>query len=121
MPFLQEGSPAESNYIGRQPARLLVAPDKILFVKRGFENEAARIREWIRDNGDKLRHVPSPGADPCSEETVKALGQNGESALRAAQGYVDQLMKVAEGLGEIAQTYGLVEDGNTQRFNQGFR
>jgi hypothetical protein len=115
MPFLQEGGSVESDYVAAPAARLVVDPGKVLFLKRGFEEERDRVREWIERNRWRLARVPPPGSDPCSDETARILGENGLAAINAAQGYVSQLQKVAETLGEIARTYRLTEERNTQR------
>jgi hypothetical protein len=95
-----------------------VEPDKILALKRRLEDRRDIVFDFIRLNGDALVHVPSPGADPCSEKTVAYLGENGVSALEAAKGYVDQLTAVVDSLADMARTYGLVEDANTSAFRQ---
>jgi hypothetical protein len=118
MPFLQEGGPIGSIGSGLPAARLVVDRDKVLALKRGFEDELVRVREWLSRNARTLSYVPPPGCDPCSGDASKALGQNGESAIAAIQGYVDQLEKVARALGDIAIAYGLTEDANTRRLER---
>ena len=124
MPFLQEGGSVESGFVGGPvgsglpAARLIVDPGKVLALKRGFEDELVRVHRWLLRNESRLSAVRSPGADPCSGETAEALGQNGDSAVRAAQGYVGQLEKVAGALREIAIAYGLREDENTRRLER---
>lgn len=115
MPFVQVGGEIGA---GLPAARLVVEPDKVLALKRGFEDEVDRVREWLWVNGHRLRDVPPPGADPCSKQTVRALGENGQTALDAAWGYADQLKQAAAALGEIARAYGLVEDDNTGKFRE---
>ncbi|HEV2783370.1 MAG TPA: hypothetical protein VGX25_28640 [Actinophytocola sp.] len=121
MPFLQDGAATGEIGSALPPARLIVDPDKLLILKRGFEDECDRVNKWIYDNGGYLRVVSPPGADPCSEGTAAALGRNGTAAIEAANGYLLQLRMVAEALGEIARDYGLTEDGNTTKFTPGPR
>lgn len=122
MPFLQEGDAAEpSGQIGSglPPAKLVVQPDKVLFVKRGFEDERAEVDRFIRNKGHMLNAVGPPGADPCSEGVAEALSQNGQAALDAAQGYADELTNVINALDEVARAYGLLEETNTDKFGRG--
>lgn len=122
MPFLQEAGSVEVGLIGGRvgsgltAARLIVDPDKVMALKRGIEEEQRRVREWLLANKNRLSSVREPGTDPCSEESVRALGENGKAALVAAEGYVAQLKNVADALSEIARAYGLTEEENTQRF-----
>ena len=120
MPFLQEGDSVESDYVTAPPpaARLVVDPGKVLLLKRGIEEERERIGDWLKTNWRRLNSVRQPGSDPCSEETAKALSENGEAAVRAATGYVTQLLKVAEALGDIAKAYRLTEDENARRLER---
>jgi hypothetical protein len=116
MPFLQED--AGPIGAGLPAARLIVDPGKVLALKHGFEDELVRVREWLSGNARTVSFVPSPGCDPCSGDASKALGQNGDSAIAAIQGYVDQLEKVAAALNGIAIAYGLTEDANTRRLER---
>jgi hypothetical protein len=121
MPFLQEGQSAEpSGEIGSglPPATLVVQLDKILFLKRGLEDERAEIDRFISNKGWALSAVPPPGADPCSEGVAEALSQNGQAALEAARGYVDELTNLINSLDETAKAYGLTEDANVAKFGQ---
>lgn len=122
MPFLQEngGPTAVGGEIGSglPAARLVVDPDKMPALQRGFEDEAERIRDWLQTNRYRLSDVPPPGEDPCSKATVRALGENGQSALDAAWGCVEQLKQVAAALGEIARAYGVMEEDNTGKFRR---
>ncbi|MGH3859421.1 PE domain-containing protein [Actinokineospora sp.] len=95
-----------------------VEPDKILALKRRFEDRREIVREFIDLKRDALVSVRPPGTDPCSEKTVAALGENGASALDAARGYINELTAVIDSLSEAARTYGLVEDNNAQAFQQ---
>jgi hypothetical protein len=122
VPFVRGGDSAEpSGQIGSglPPATLVVQPDKILFVKRGFEDERDRIRSFINDKGHLLADVQPPGADPCSEGVVQVLGQNGQSALDAARGYVDELTNIIQSLDDAARICGLAEQANADMFGQG--
>ena len=113
MPFVQgDGSAEPSGPVGSglPPATLVVQPDKILFVKHGFEDERDALRSFINHKGRMLSSVPPPGADPCSEGVAEALGQNGQAALDAVAGYVDELTNIINSLGEAAKAYGLVEE-----------
>ncbi|HET9143231.1 hypothetical protein [Actinophytocola sp.] len=122
VPFVQGGDSAEpSGQIGSglPPATLVVQPDKILFVKRGFEDERDRIRSFINDKGHLLVDLRPPGTDPCSDGVVDVLGKNGQSALDAARGYVDELTNIIQSLNDAATDYGLVEQANADKFGQG--
>ncbi|MFL6140381.1 MAG: PE domain-containing protein [Labedaea sp.] len=122
MPFLQEGAPAEPGGeigSGLPPAKLIVQPDKILFLKRGLEDERDKIRSFINHKGRMLSSVPPPGTDPCSEGLAEALSQNGQAALDAATGYVDELSNIIDALDETAKAYGLVEESNADKFGKG--
>lgn len=126
MPF-EEGGSVESDLVGGRAGSaiplvsLVVDPDGVLILKQGIEQELGRVLEWLATNGKWLNTVPRPGADPCSAEAAAALSENGEAAMRAAKGYVQQLGKVADELGTIAHAYRLMEDGNTGRFGGGPR
>jgi hypothetical protein len=122
MPFLQEGESAEPGGeigSGLSPATLIVQPDKILFLKRGLEDERDAILSFITKKGRMLSSVPPPGTDPCSEGVAEALSQNGQAALDAATGYVEELTNIIDALGETAKAYGLVEESNADKFGQG--
>lgn len=125
MPFLQDGGSVEANLVGSRagsslpPARLVVDPDQILALKHGIEQEQLRVKEWLVANGHRLNTVRQPGTDPCSGESAGALGENGEAAVRAADGYVVQLGRVVDALGEVARGYRLMEDKNTGRLGGG--
>src|SRR2546430_10466098 len=120
MPFLQEGDSVEAGFVsgpvgyGLPAAELVVDPNKIIELRNGFENELKRVRDWFMRNQRRLASIDPPGGDPCSGDTAAALGENGQSALDAARGYVDQLEKVAFALNEIANAYGLREQENTR-------
>jgi hypothetical protein len=121
VPFVQRGGSAEPTGVigsGLPPATLVVQPDKILFVKRGLEDERDTILTFIRDKGRLLTSVPPPGADPCSEGVAEALSQNGQSALDAAKGYVEELTNIIDSLDETAKAYGLVEESNADKFGR---
>lgn len=125
MPFLQEGGSSEADVMGGPvgsglpAARLVVDPEHVLALRDGIEQECARLEAWLVDNRSKLNVVPPPGADPCSDESAKALGENGGAAEKAAWGYVKQLRSVADALGEIADEYRLTEDENAGAFGEG--
>lgn len=121
MPFLQEGDsagPLGKIGSGLPPAKLVVQPDKVLAVKQGFEKERDKVQRFLLYKGHMLAAIPPPGADPCSEGTVEALGQNGQSALEAAQGYVDQLNAIINSLDNTARAYGLQEQTGEDRFKR---
>jgi len=98
--------------------RMIVPPDKLLFFKKGLEDERDRWRDWLLENAEKISRIPPPGSDPCSIDTMKIMSQKGQDAVDAAWAYVDRLDKTATKLGETAATYGLTEDENTNKFRQ---
>lgn len=121
MPFLQDDSSAEpldKIGAGLPPATLVVEPGKVLALKQGVEKERDKVQQFITYRGHLLASIPPPGSDPCSEGTVEALGENGQSALDAATGYVEQLTNIINSLDETAQTYGLQEATSADRFKQ---
>jgi PE family protein len=121
MPFLQEGgsaAPLSKIGSGLPPATLIVQPDKVLALKHDFEQELGKVHQFITQKGHLLATIPPPGADPCSEGTVEALGQNGQSALDAATGYVRELTNIINSLDEIARAYGLLEETGADRFKR---
>lgn len=101
------------------PGRMVVDPDKLLQLKQGIDEERDRIARWLLDNRERLYQVDSPGHDPCSDDAVDLMGQNGMTAVTKADRYVHQLAALTEKLGESALTYEVVEDGSTTAFRQG--
>lgn len=99
---------------GLPVATMRVEPDRILELKRRFEDCRSKVADFVYANRDRLASIPPPGADPRSAKTVAALGANGESAVRAAQGYLDQLSAVVASLSEMARAYAGAEDENRQ-------
>ena len=121
MPFLPAGESAEplgQIGAGLPAATLVVQPDKVLHLKHRFEDRLAKVSMFMRDERENLVNVPPPGADPCSEGGVKALGRNGQSAIDALDGFINELTNVIDALGEAARTYGLVDESNTDMFRQ---
>jgi hypothetical protein len=126
MPF-KEGGSVESDFVAGQIgsalplARLVVDPDKVLSLKHGVEEERDRVRDWLYANRWRLHDVPQPGTDPCSGDACTTLGENGQSAVHAAEGYVAQLGNVAAQLDEIAKAYRLTEEDNTGKLGGGIK
>ncbi len=118
MPFIE--SHDTSGAIGsRLPAaNMIIAPDKILALKRGFEDRRAIVREFLNIEMTILVDVRPPGADPASAGAAEALSENGQTALDATRGYIEQLTKIIDALDASARQCGLVEDTNTQTFRQ---
>ena len=100
------------------PAGMIVSPDKLQQLRAAFEEEGDRIRTWLRNNRAKLMLIPPPGHDPCSRDTVEVLGLNGQTAIDAAEAYVDRLKTVARKMHESAMAYEGAEDENTSRFRR---
>ncbi len=121
MPFIESHDTSGAIGSGLPTANMIIAPDKILALKRGFEDRRAIVQEFMTFEGRNLADVRSPGADPASEGGAEVLGRNGQTALDATQGYIDQLTKVIDALDASARQYGLVEDTNTQTFRQDLR
>ena len=120
MPFLKDEGGTEQP-LGEAgstlpAATLVVHPDQVLQLKRRLEDRRDKIVKFIEDERDNLTHVPPPGADPCSARVVQAFGKNGQEALEATQGFVNELNKVIDSLDEAARMYGLVEESNTDTF-----
>ncbi|OLF11643.1 hypothetical protein BLA60_11965 [Actinophytocola xinjiangensis] len=101
------------------PARMIVAPEKLLHLKQGFEDERDRIANWLRENWMDLRHVDPPGSDPSSKDTMALMSQNGAEAVNAITSYVDRLTNIVNNLHDDAVSYGLIEDDNAHGFRQG--
>jgi len=124
MPFLQAGGSGESDYVGGHAgsglstAHLIVDPDKVVALKHGFDAELVRVRKWLVRNNQRLRAVPPPGGDPCSKEAAEALGENGNSAIQAVRGYLEQLEKVSGALNEIVVAYGLTETASAHNLEK---
>jgi hypothetical protein len=122
MPFLQEGG-SEADFVsgpvgyGLPAGDLVVDPDQIAALRRGLDDERARVHEWIRRNRIRLR-VEDWATDPCTREAAEALRENGEAAVTAARGYLGQLAKVMTALDEIAMAYRVTEDGNAGRLGR---
>jgi hypothetical protein len=116
MPFLQvdetEDPPGK---IGSAlpPAILVVQPDQVLRLKHRLEARREKVLDFIRVETDKLTNVPPPGADPCSARVAGALGQNGQAAVDAMSGFVDELTRLIDSLDEAVRLYRLVEESNT--------
>jgi hypothetical protein len=103
---------------GDGPGRMVVDPDKLMQLKKGIEDEADRVRGWLFANGERLFKIDPPGKDPCSQDTMPIMAQNGQSALSKVDTYVDRLMMVSEKLHESAVAYGVTEDHNAATFRQ---
>lgn len=122
MPFLQSsaaefvGGPVGT---GLPVARLIVDPEQVLALRQGIEQEYRRVEKWLYDNHPRLNTVPPPGTDPCSDGSAEALGENGQAAVDAAWGYLNQLRSVVDALSEIAHDYRLAEDENAGAFGGG--
>lgn len=116
MPFLEGDEPSGRIGSGLPPATLVVAPDKILQLKRRFEDRREKVFAFMLGEAENLLVVPPPGADPCSEAGVEALGQNGQAAMDALQGFVSELTDAIDALEQAAHLYGLVEESNTTAF-----
>ena len=101
-----------------QPLGMTVSPDKLLQLMGGIEAEESRIQTWLFDNEQRLKTIPSPGNDPCSEDAVSVFGQNGEAACDAARAYSGQLRNVINKLRDSAHVYGLIEDDNINNFQR---
>ena len=124
MPFLQvdeTNDPLGPVGAALPAATLVVQPDKILQLKRRLETRRDKIREFMTAERENLVNVPPPGTDPCSTRAVEALSQNGRSALDATTGFVVELTNTIDALDEAARLYGLVEESNVDRFQQGLR
>jgi PE family len=121
MPFLQvdqSNDPLGKIGSALPPATLFVHPDQVLHLKHRLEARRLKIRDFMLAEGDKLVSVPPPGTDPCSARVADALGQNGETAVEALQGFADQLDNAINSLDEAARMYGLLEESNIDRFRQ---
>ena len=101
------------------PARMIVAPEKLLHLKQGLENERDHIRDWLQTNWMDLTAVDPPGSDPCSKDTMFWMSQNGQDAVDATNAYLDRLTAIIDNLHDNAVSYGLIEDDNTNLFRQG--
>ncbi len=105
---------------GESPASaqsITVTPGELLGLKRAFEDQRDQIRGWLRRNSRALTVVPPPGNDACSRDTADLFAVNGQSAIDAANAFLDQLRGVAEKLGENARRYGLVEEDQVSEFS----
>ncbi len=100
------------------PGRMYVDPGKLMQLKKGIEDELARIRDWLYANADQLRIIKPPGLDPCSQDTVGVMGQVGQTAVDKGDAYVNRLRTVAAKLHESAATYGVTEDHNAAAFRR---
>jgi hypothetical protein len=121
MPFLQvdqTGDPLGKIGSALPPATLVVQPDQVLRLKHRLEARREQLREFMRYRKQDLVNVPPPGTDPCSARTVEALGRNGQSALDAAQGFLDELGAVVASLDEAVRLYSLTEESNADRLRQ---
>ncbi len=118
MPFIEGGNTSGAIGSGLPTANMIIAPDKILALKHGFEDRRDIIREFITVEYDSLANVRPPGADPASAGGAEALSENGRTALNATRGYIDQLTRVIDALDASARQYGLTEDANAQTFRQ---
>jgi|SRR4051794_14588642 division protein CdvB (Snf7/Vps24/ESCRT-III family) len=101
--------------------RMLVDPDKLERLKKGLEDEVGVIRDWLRVNIKQLTWIEPPGLDPCSQDTVKVMGQHGAVAVDKSQAYLARLQMVAEKLHESAVAYGATDDHNAAAFRPGTR
>lgn len=101
------------------PVRMTVAPEKLLRLKQGLEEERDRLRDWLRRDSRDLTSVDPPGSDPCSKDTMFWMSQNGHEAVAAVNAYLDRLTSVIDNLHDNAVSYGLVEDDNTNLLPQG--
>ena len=124
MPF-KEGGSVESDLVGGRvgsglpAARLIVDPEQVHALRDGIEQERVEVEKWLVANIRKLNYVPRPGTDPCSKESAEALSENGQAAVEAAQGYVQELRRVVQALGEIAHEYRLMDDESAGRLGGG--
>lgn len=124
MPF-KEGGSVESDLVGGRvgsglpAARLVVDPEQVRALWDGIEQERVEVEKWLLANFHKLDFVPRLGTDPCSKESAEALSKNGQAAVEAAQGYVQQLRNVAEALAEIAHEYRLMDDEGAGKLGRG--
>lgn len=101
-----------------EPAKLVVDPDKLAQLKQGFEDEAERIRTWIFQNGESLRNVQHAGEDECSKHMASNLSKNGQSAIDAANAYIERLKSAASKLDETARAYQAGDEDNASKFRQ---
>lgn len=97
---------------------ITVSPDQLLGLKRAFEDQRDQLRGWLRRNRRVLTVIPPPGNDPCSRDTADLFGVNGQSAIDAADAFLDQLDTVAKKLRENALRYGLIEEDQVARFTR---
>jgi predicted esterase len=98
--------------------RMIVDPDKLTQLKKGIEDEADLIREWLMANVERLTSIDPPGEDPCSRDTMGVMGQTGQTAIDKSQAYINRLTTVAEKLHESAVAYGVTEDNNAAAFRK---
>jgi hypothetical protein len=101
--------------------RMLVDPDKLERLKKGLEDEVGLIRDWLLVNTKQLTSIEPPGLDPCSQDTMKEMGQRGLIAVDKGQAYITRLQTVAEKLHESAVAYGATDDHNAAEFRPGTR
>lgn len=103
---------------GLPAATMVVDPDKILQLKGRLEDRREKVIAFMTNERRNLAVVPSPGTGPCSEGAAEALGQNGQLAMDALNGFVTELTNVIDVLNESAQLYGLVDEANAAAFQQ---
>jgi hypothetical protein len=101
------------------PERMVVDPDKLLQLKQGIEEERDRVAEWILRHARQLGDVKSPGGDPCSEDAIAVVSENGGIAMAKGAAYAARLDAVIDKMRESALAYGLIEDTAVTTFRQG--
>jgi hypothetical protein len=102
-----------------EPRRLVVDPDKLVQLEQGIEAGGDRIERWLATSRRQLRKIDSPGEDPCSQDAVGIVAENGGTAFNKGEAYVARLTTIVEKMDESAKTYRLVEDDTATAFRRG--
>lgn len=103
---------------GASTSTLRVEPDQVLSLKAEIQSIYDEVGEFLELKTPAMMMQPL-GADPVSSDTADAFNENTQAAIDAARGYMKALKGVLDSLDEVARTYNLVEDTNTQTFRQG--